>query len=95
MKRVFLCDRTLCRQTGAYSFKEKIEKLDKFQVVTPIVGKFSTGKSSLVNALLGKDYLGVKLTPETSSSLYMDWTILNSFIDLIYLHCQILTHFYP
>lgn len=25
MKRVFLCDRTLCRQTGAYSFKEKIE----------------------------------------------------------------------
>ena len=48
------------------NFKEKIDDLDKFQVVTPIVGKFSTGKSSLVNALLGKKYLGVKLTPETS-----------------------------
>lgn len=52
-------------------FKEEIDALDQFQVVTPIVGKFSTGKSSLLNALLGKTgdnqwYLGVKITPETS-----------------------------
>lgn len=53
------------------ALKEEIENLDQFQVVTPIVGKFSTGKSSLLNALLGKDkeghyYLGTNLTPETA-----------------------------
>ena len=52
-------------------FKQKIDSLDKFQVVTPVVGKFSAGKSSLLNALLGKNannrwYLGTNLTPETS-----------------------------
>lgn len=52
-------------------FKERIDTLDQFQVVTPVVGKFSTGKSSLLNALLGKSsdgkwYLGTNLTPETA-----------------------------
>ena len=52
-------------------FKAQIDNLDRFQVVTPVVGKFSTGKSSLLNALLGKNsdnkwYLGTNLTPETA-----------------------------
>lgn len=52
-------------------FKSEFEKLKDFKVVTPIVGKFSTGKSSLLNALIGKSplnkfYLGVDLTPETA-----------------------------
>ena len=46
--------------------KNVLSKFDDFQVTTPIVGKFSTGKSSLVNALLGKNYLAVDLTPETA-----------------------------
>ena len=45
--------------------------LDEFHVVTPVVGKFSAGKSSLLNALLGKsrlgkDYLHTQITPETA-----------------------------
>ena len=47
-------------------FEQKIKELKEFRVVTPIVGKFSTGKSSLLNVLFGKNYLGTKLTPETS-----------------------------
>lgn len=52
-------------------FKNTVSNLDDFRVVTPVVGKFSTGKSSLLNSLLGKNqfnkfYLGVDLTPETA-----------------------------
>lgn len=43
------------------------KNLDKFQVVTPLIGEFSTGKSSLINALLDrKKLLGVEITPETA-----------------------------
>lgn len=45
---------------------EEIDSLDKFQVTTPLIGEFSTGKSSLINAMLGSDYLGINLLPETS-----------------------------
>ena len=46
---------------------EYCQHLDKFQVVVPLIGEFSTGKSSLINALLDrKSLLGVELTPETA-----------------------------
>lgn len=52
-------------------FKNIVSNLDDFRVITPVVGKFSTGKSSLLNSLIGKNqfnkfYLGVDLTPETA-----------------------------
>lgn len=43
-----------------------LDGMEHFQVVAPLIGEFSTGKSSLVNALLGRDVLGVNLTPETA-----------------------------
>lgn len=51
--------------------KNAVSNLYDFRVITPVVGKFSTGKSSLLNSLLGKNqfnkfYLGVDLTPETA-----------------------------
>ncbi|MCL2232127.1 MAG: dynamin family protein [Treponema sp.] len=36
------------------------------QLVVPIVGEFSSGKSTLINNLLGEDILPVAITPETS-----------------------------
>jgi len=45
---------------------EYCQHLDKFQVAVPLIGEFSTGKSSLINALLGRKLLGVELTPETA-----------------------------
>lgn len=32
-----------------------IESIDDFKVTSPLVGRFSTGKSSLLNGLLGKN----------------------------------------
>ena len=63
------------------SFKERVEKINDFRVTAPIVGKFSTGKSSLLNSLLGKNrlgknYLATALTPETSvpTEIFFDAT---------------------
>ena len=43
-----------------------IAGMEHFQVVAPLIGEFSTGKSSLVNALLGRNVLSVNITPETA-----------------------------
>lgn len=42
------------------------EEMKDFHVTTPMVGRFSTGKSSLINALLGRKLLSVDTRPETS-----------------------------
>ena len=42
------------------------KQLAEFQVVTPLLGEFSTGKSSLINAMLGNKILGENITPETA-----------------------------
>ncbi|QYJ85854.1 dynamin family protein [Shewanella mesophila] len=41
-------------------------RITKFKVTVPLIGKFSSGKSSLLNAYLGKDYLRYDITPETA-----------------------------
>ena len=43
-----------------------IDSIDDFKVTSPLVGRFSTGKSSLLNGLLGKQYLSEHTLPETS-----------------------------
>jgi len=55
------------------SFRTALATLDQFYVITPIVGKFSTGKSSLINALLGKNYLRTQITPETAIPTELRW----------------------
>ena len=40
--------------------------IDDFHVTSPLVGRFSTGKSALVNALLEKQYLAENTLPETA-----------------------------
>lgn len=43
-----------------------IEDISNFKVTVPIVGGFSTGKSTLVNELIGYDFLSTDITPETA-----------------------------
>lgn len=43
-----------------------IDEIKCFKVATPIIGNFSTGKSSLINAILQKEILAVDITPKTS-----------------------------
>lgn len=51
-------DKTLIQQI----FKEIAE----FKVTVPLVGGFSTGKSSLINAFIGRELLSTNITPETA-----------------------------
>lgn len=41
------------------------EDVRRTELLIPVIGAFSAGKSSLINAFLGEDILGVGLTPET------------------------------
>jgi len=46
--------------------KKLADEIKNFYVVTPLIGGFSTGKSSLVNELIEKKLLPVEITPETA-----------------------------
>lgn len=43
-----------------------LDGIDFYRVNTPVVGNFSTGKSSMINAIIGKPLLSVEITPETA-----------------------------
>ncbi len=42
------------------------QKITDFTIVIPIIGKFSSGKSSLLNCYLGDDYLSIDICPQTA-----------------------------
>lgn len=46
--------------------QEILDSIDTYRVNTPVVGNFSTGKSSMINAIIGKPLLSVDITPETA-----------------------------
>ncbi|NNA98447.1 dynamin family protein [Pseudomonas gessardii] len=50
----------------AFSFDQSLlPKVMETELVVPVIGAFSAGKSSLLNALMGKDILPVGIAPET------------------------------
>ena len=49
-----------------FSFSLQKNIILNTELLIPIIGAFSAGKSSLINSFLGKNYLPVKLTPETA-----------------------------
>ena len=50
----------------ASSIETYIKDTEHFQVVTPLIGEFSTGKSSLINTLLNRKLLGEGIEPKTA-----------------------------
>lgn len=46
--------------------EDDLNRIDNFKVTTPIIGGFSSGKSSMINAILEKNLLSVNITPETA-----------------------------
>lgn len=50
----------------ASSVEKYIKDTEHFQVVTPLIGEFSTGKSSLINSLLERKVLGEGIEPKTA-----------------------------
>jgi len=49
-----------------FDFELRRKVIANTELLVPIIGAFSAGKSSLLNSFLGKSYLPVKLTPETA-----------------------------
>lgn len=45
-----------------------IQLIEHFEIRVPLIGTFSCGKSSLLNALLGEKLLSTEITPETAIS---------------------------
>lgn len=43
-----------------------LHDIENYRVTTPLIGNFSTGKSSMINAIIGAPLLGVDITPETA-----------------------------
>ncbi len=43
-----------------------IDDIRDFRITVPLIGGFSTGKSSLINCALGRDLLSTEITPETA-----------------------------
>lgn len=50
----------------AFDLLSLSETIKDAELIVPIIGAFSAGKSSLLNSFLGKDYLPVGITPETA-----------------------------
>ncbi|TOI72556.1 hypothetical protein CGI54_25245, partial [Vibrio parahaemolyticus] len=48
-------------------------------MVIPIIGKFSAGKSSLLNSYLDKDYLKVNIAPETAIATELTYSEVEQF----------------
>ncbi|MCC4263333.1 dynamin family protein [Oceanimonas baumannii] len=53
-------------QLDTTAFVEKTKEAEHFTVRVPLVGAFSSGKTSLINALLGNKYFAVEVNAETS-----------------------------
>lgn len=43
-----------------------VKEIEDFKVTAPLVGGFSTGKSTLINVVLGEEILSTEITPETA-----------------------------
>ena len=52
--------------TRPFAFPKMIETLSNAKLLVPVVGGFSSGKSTLINSFLGKEALPVGIKPETA-----------------------------
>lgn len=68
-------------QNKALELKKKIQHRE---VIIPLIGEFSCGKSSLINALLGKDLLPVDVTPTTAVINEIRFSRRDEFIEVEY-----------
>ena len=54
-----------------------IKVVTETELIVPVVGAFSAGKSSLINSFLGRDYLSVGLPPETALAAELRYSARN------------------
>lgn len=51
---------------NADKLRAALAEIPDFKVTAPVIGGFSTGKSSLINAVIGEELLSTNITPETA-----------------------------
>jgi GTPase Era involved in 16S rRNA processing len=54
-----------------------MEKIDTTELIVPVVGGFSAGKSTLINHFLGNEILSTNLTPETALATELRYATKN------------------
>lgn len=54
--------------------------IERFEIRVPLIGAFSSGKSRLLNALIGENLLAVEVTPETAVPTELRWGTQRQFI---------------
>jgi GTPase SAR1 family protein len=59
----------------SFDLLSQTEAIRDAELLVPIIGAFSAGKSSLLNSFLGKDYLPVGITPETALATELRFSI--------------------
>lgn len=57
--------------------QELIESVSDTELIVPVVGGFSAGKSTLINSWLGEEVLSTNLTPETALATELRYSIDN------------------
>ena len=59
---------TICQNSNISNenIKNTIELIENTSLIIPVVGDFSSGKSTLLNKFIGKDILSVNVKPETA-----------------------------
>lgn len=55
------------------------QQIQNIELIVPVVGGFSAGKSTMINQLLGENVLGVGLTPETALATELRYSQENYF----------------
>lgn len=60
----------------AFDLLSLSETISDAELIVPVIGAFSAGKSSLLNSFLGKDYLPVGITPETALATELRFSIV-------------------
>ena len=62
----------LCADTGLEEYRQPLQhwmqEMKDYRILAPLIGKFSAGKSTLLNAILGQELLGVDINPETADA---------------------------
>ncbi len=61
-------------ETSKKSLENLYFSLENQQILVPVIGNFSAGKSAFLNSFLEKDYLAVGITPETSLATELRYT---------------------
>lgn len=65
-KAINIAKNTECLNDKVKELTELATSIENQELLVPVIGGFSSGKSSLINSFLGSNVLGVAITPQTA-----------------------------